>query len=206
MGMSVNVGSQMHPLSALHEHTVEVLFDELSRRSSNLLYVRLSAEGELSGNLKEGAAEVRKPGEWDQVGGVVPDLILYNIQGDPVRIIEVIVTNPPDSNKKAKLARLRKRGMDIVEIEVKSQTDLRKLFPMVQQTHNYTFEGVFRAGQLQGQIHNGSLEDIISAIRLASPAERRELSELLMRLNTTESLVPVRPKKRDFLWRGKVRG
>ena len=143
-----NVGTQAYPESWLHLRTVALLHDVLTKRrsrlalpdesmvydgkgrvvdSSNEVRVRLTPDGELSGNLMDGVKEVIIPGEWDTVGGVVPDLICKNDKGEPVRIIEVIVTNPPDEGKRRKLDTLKKRGVDVVEVSVKNTQDLLDL-------------------------------------------------------------------------------
>ena len=143
-----NVGTQAYPESWLHLRTVALLHDALTKArshlalpdestvydskgrivdSSNEVRVRLTPDGELSGNLMDGVKEVIIPGEWDSVGGVVPDLICKNDQAEPVRIIEVIVTNPPDEGKRRKLDTLMKRGVDVVEVEVKTEQDLLNL-------------------------------------------------------------------------------
>ena len=143
-----NVGTQAYPESWLHKRTVALLHDEMTKRhrhlplpdertvydrkgrvvdSSDGVRVRLTPDGRLSGNLMEGVTEVIIPGEWDNVGGVVPDLICKDDNGDPVRIIEVIVTSPPDSGKRRKLETLKNRGVDVVEVEVKTVQDLLNL-------------------------------------------------------------------------------
>ena len=60
----------------------------------------MTPRGELSGNLRAGVSKVVIPGEWDSVGGVVPDLICKDENDTPVRIIEVIVTSPPTAAKR----------------------------------------------------------------------------------------------------------
>ena len=133
-----NVGTQAYPESWLHMRTVALLYDEMTKgrselplgsRGTNLseIRVRLTPAGELSGNLMEGVKEVIIPGEWDNVGGVVPDLICRDEDGAPVRIIEVIVTNPPSAEKRRKLDTLKKRGVDVIEVKVKTVEDLLNL-------------------------------------------------------------------------------
>ncbi len=117
--MSDNVGTQVHPVSRLHQRAVALLYDEMTRpRYDRLegtgLTVRLEPGGEMSHDLREGVENVKIPGEWDSVGGVVPDLICYGANGAPVRIIEIVVTSPPKDDKEAKLENLRNRGVDSV--------------------------------------------------------------------------------------------
>ena len=94
----------------------------------NPVYVRLHpSQEEFSGNIAEGAVKVKVPGEWDSVGGVIPDLILYKADDTPVRIIEVIDTSAPTEAKREKLDRLVRRGVDVVEIEVHTTDGLLHL-------------------------------------------------------------------------------
>ena len=122
-----NVGTSGAPVSWLHQRAVALLYDEITnglragtsdikvegQRVLKWNYeVRVLKEpcGELTDNLLADVTKVKVPGEWDQVGGVVPDLILYGEEDRPVRIIEVVVTSPPNSTKQKKLATLRRRG------------------------------------------------------------------------------------------------
>ena len=93
---------------------------------------RLAPGGDLSHDLRAGVSKVKVPDpEWDSVGGIVPDLILYGSDDTkPVRIIEVVVTRPPGDEKQQKLDALRKRGVDVVVITVKEKSDLLNLCPL----------------------------------------------------------------------------
>ena len=141
-----NVGSSEYPVTYLHQRTVALLYDVLTEkrtlyeggdrnREHNAVYVRLNPNGELSGNLLEGVGRVVVPDpDWGYVGGVLPDLALYGEDPfKPVRIIEVVVTNPPDESKMEKLDLLRRRGVDVVIVTVKSADDLKTLCPVVWQ-------------------------------------------------------------------------
>ena len=75
-------------------------------------------------DIAEGVAKVKVPDEWDSVGGIVPDLILYGSDEKPRRIIEVINTSPPSTEKRKKLAVLQRRGVDVVEIKVNTEEEL----------------------------------------------------------------------------------
>ena len=132
--MTRNVGTANYPVTALHERAIALLYDELTRpdlEKGEAIRARLTPGGELSHDLRGGVATVKVPDpEWDSVGGIVPDLILYG--GDdtrPVRIIEVVVTNPPSDEKQQKLDALRKRGVDVVVITIKEESDLLNLCP-----------------------------------------------------------------------------
>ena len=135
--ISKNIGTQGHPVSWIHQRAVAVLYDALTKEQAkgpldakgweDDVRAHLTPGGELSGNLRVGVAQVVIPGEWDNVGGVVPDLICKGADEKPVRIIEVIVTSPPTAAKRGKLEALKRRGVDVVEIEVKTEKDLVNL-------------------------------------------------------------------------------
>ena len=80
-----NVGTNGNPVSYLHERAVALLYDEL--KTNDEVRVRL-ADGTLSHNIREGMAELKVPGEWDQVGGVVPDLIMYGADKTSYRALD----------------------------------------------------------------------------------------------------------------------
>ena len=127
--------------SPLHERTVAMICKALegayssTHRGARAQYnehrltrcaVRLRVgTGEFSGDLAKGVAKVKVPDpDWDSVGGIVPDIILYDSDDKPVRIVEVIVTNPPDERKRSKIEALKRRGVDVVEVTVKAEEDL----------------------------------------------------------------------------------
>ena len=103
--------------SPLHERTVAMICKALEGAYSSThrgraeynehrltrCAVRLRVgTGEFSGDLAEGVAKMKVPDpDWDSVGGIVPDIILYDSDDKPVRIVEVIVT---------KIPRMRGRG------------------------------------------------------------------------------------------------
>ena len=89
--------------------------------------MRLSPDGNMSHDLREGVAQVKVPDEWDNVAGVVPDLICYGAEGKPIRIVEVVVTSGPTEAKQVKLDTLKTRGVDVVLIHVKDMADLKNL-------------------------------------------------------------------------------
>ena len=87
-------------------------------------------EDDWSGNLADGVALVKVPDpDWDSVGGIVPDLILYKKDGRPHRVIEVINTSVPTPAKRQKLEQLQRRDVDVVEVTVHTEDDLKALFP-----------------------------------------------------------------------------
>ena len=121
-----NVGTSNSPLTWLHERTVALLYDELQAglRKGTEVRARASPGGELSSNLLDGARRVDIPDDLTPIGGTVPDLALYNDKERPVRIIEVVVSSPPDERKKEKFTRLKDRGVDVVVVTVKTPDHL----------------------------------------------------------------------------------
>lgn len=205
-----NVGSKSQPVSFLNQRAVALLYDELTRPrrgdEGNELRVRLKpGDTQLSDDLRAGVASVRVPSEWDSVGGLVPDLILYDAEGNPTRIIEVIVTSRPDKAKSRKLDTIRSRGVDVVELEVYSEKDLLTLcFAPVKPSFNsltlhesrreeiplrYDSHVVRREDQRE---HDELVRRLALSIRRCSPSLRRELLNVFRNLNTLDSLFPLR--------------
>lgn len=125
----------------LHERTVAFLHDELTRRDVNIpeVRVRLAPRGDWSHDLRAGAKSVKVPGEWDSVGGIMPDLTLYGEDtSKPLRIIEVVVSNPPNKAKQENFDTLGRRGVDGVVVKVTTGKDLRDLCRMNEQ-HIFSF-------------------------------------------------------------------
>ena len=201
-----NVGTQNNAVSWLHQRAVALIYDELrrgehtpsytGRRESRPVSLRLP-NGELTGNLNDGVQEVVIPGEWDQVGGIVPDLILYNDKREPVRIIEVIVTSPPNPEKQRKLDQLTKRGVDVVCVKVTESADLLRLCSG--DTKNLTWGSLadreVRRGVYESRPRaaNNRIEELMNALRRCEPEVRREFVELCRQIGSLEALYPVRP-------------
>ena len=138
-----------------------------------------------SANLADGVASVKVPDpDWDTVGGIIPDLILYNSDGKPHRLIEVIDTSAPTNGKRAKLDQLQRRGVDVVEVTVHTEDDLKAMFWEEPPTQYRYSDNKYR---------NQSVEDFIAAVLASSPATRRKLVDILNGLDTLESLYPVPP-------------
>ncbi len=201
-----NVGTSSAPVSWLHQRAVALLYDEiivgLAKGLTSVWRVgadgnRISVEvpiadvralkepgGELTDNLLADVTKAKVPGEWDQVGGVVPDLILYGEGDQPVRIIEVIVTNSPNSTKQKKLETLRRRGVDVVLVTIHNESDLLKLC--------WTPATVrFTASDKNNSDKTVSI--LVRALRNCSPEVRREFVATLCNINKLDSLFPLRP-------------
>lgn len=202
-----NVGTANYPVTALHERAVALLYDELTRpdlEKREEIRARLIPGGELSHDLRAGVKRVKVPDpDWDSVGGIVPDLILY---GDddvkPLRIIEVVVTSAPSDEKKQKLDALRKRGVDVVVITIKEESDLLHLCPTWwrpsfaslnsydEYSINYAQDSYSRGRKRE---HDKRVQELIKSIQACSPVTRRALLKVLSELKSLDSLYPIRP-------------
>ena len=207
-----NVGTNGNPVSYLHERAVALLYDELKPRRDEgnppkgavlrgphraEVRVRLP-DGSLSHNIREGMVKLKVPGEWDQVGGVVPDLIMYGDDETPIRIIEVIVTSPPTKNKRGKLNSLVKRGVDVVEVVVRNPEDLLTLCwtpvtPGFPPSKLVSGRGARLFATAEYSTPVRCAESLARAIRLSTPKARRELYAVLRELGSLDSLFPVLP-------------
>ena len=204
-----NVGTGNRPVSWLHQYAVALLYDELDRDRGRLalseswyvdsiheVRVRLTPGGDFSHNLREGVSSVHLPGEWDNVGGVVPDLICRDDQGNPIRIIEVIVTSPPDASKRQKLDNLKKRGVDVVEVTVRTEKDLRHLCwvpvkPVWAVNTRTRMNDPIPPALINKEADNRIVK-LIRDLTQCSPALRRQFLDVCSQLHSLDSLSPIR--------------
>ena len=201
-----NVGTAEEPVSWLHERTVALLYDLLTAPGNDQVRVCLTPGGKVSHDLKERTARVKVSDQWTSIGGVKPDLALYDSDDTPIRIIEVIVTNPPDKAKQDKLARLRRRGVDVVQVRVKAPGDLLRLcwVPLSPSFYSgdrdeQTDSSPLRINSVMSGISSRSrhytadntVRQLIDALQQCEPRYRRELLAALNGLNTLESLYPM---------------
>lgn len=191
-----NVGTPEHPVSWLHERTVAVLYDELTHDRvfppggnnsftyDKSLKVRLTPGSNLSHDLREGVTSVRIPDpEWDIIGGIIPDIALYGEDSPrPIRVIEVIVSHPPNAAKRQKIEKLKERGVDVVEIVVKSEEHLRNLLEV-------TWKPKFRKVVKTHRVDDKVIE-LIENLQMCSPIIRRVFKQMLDELDTIDSLYP----------------
>ena len=194
---------------SVHEQAVSILERALygaygpglrARFTESPVFARLRpGHDEFSGDLAEGAVRVNVPSEWDSVGGIVPDLILYGQDGEPRRIIEVVVTSKPSAGKREKLERIIRRGVDVVEVEVHTDDDLLKLLkgpgtPAFGRKLRSVEPGRYGVNQqAQEQLvrpADKAVEEMITAIVNCTPYQRGRLAAVLNSLNTIDSLYP----------------
>ena len=205
-----NVGTIERPKSWLHERAVALIYDELRRGEHTPSYTGIRegrpvcvkrSNGEWTDNLNEGVQEVVIPGEWDQVGGIVPDLILYGDKREPVRIIEVIVTSPPSPEKRRKLEQLARRGVDVVYVEVRTERDL---FGLVRGnanefawtslvSHDVKNRGRHDVFYRRQRSANNTVRELMHALQACEPEVRREFVELCRQMSSLNALYPLRP-------------
>ena len=192
-----NVGSLNNPVSWLHERAVALIYDELKRNNSPVCLRQTN--GAWTSDLRQNISEVIIPGEWDQVGGIVPDLILYNSKREPVCIIEVIVTSPPSERKQQKFVTLMNRGVQVVCVQVKTKQDLYECIKpqnlkfgwnsqKAQDIFNLPARKLFKTKQ---RISHRFLNEFMQALRTSSPEVRREFVAFLDELRSPESLYPL---------------
>ena len=67
-----NVGTQGSPETYLHSRTVDLLYDEMVRPSTEDTGVDARFPVGDTVDLRTGVAKTKIPGEWDQVGGTYP--------------------------------------------------------------------------------------------------------------------------------------
>ena len=197
---SRNVGTSAHPVSALHEYAVALIWDELSygMRRSNQVRVLMSS-GDMSSNLLDGIERIAIPDDMSPVGGTIPDIALYDGDNKPIRVIEVAVTSPTSDSK---LENLTKRGVEVVEVTVKSEDDLRRLcwtpaavgFALnarANPVHNIPSQ---RDRERMQYEYNATVAGFAKAIQNCAPEVRRQLCEVLDRLRSIDSLYPISPQ------------
>ena len=194
-----NVGTDSHPVSYLHEYAVALLWDELDKGLLTGSEVRVrTSSGELSSNLLDGAVRMSVPDTLTPIGGYVPDLALFDESDRPVRVIEVVVTTAPSSDK---IETLRKRGVDVVVTSVANENELKKLCwvpaevrfarnERVEVRRNWSVSAQARYEERQ-RPSNRQIEDLCEALQSCSPEVRRQLLEVIHELDTMDSLYPL---------------
>ena len=203
-----NVGSPEHPVSWLHERAVALLWDELADGLDfgREVIVRLES-GEMSGNLLDGATRLDIPDDLTPIGGMYPDLALYDVNNRPVRTIEVAVTSLPDAEK---VRILRSRGVDVAVVKVSKEEDLKSLVWVPAQMDvlekKYAFQrriktrgrgvnSIAAAQRYDGAIGeaNRLVDNLAGALLRCEPQYRRILLSILKEVDTLDSYHPLRP-------------
>ena len=223
-----NVGTDSYPVSFLHEYAVGLIWDILEirddgrsesgnektegdRRKGDGKVQLPTLEGGLSDDLLDGIERVTIPDSLQPIGGYIPDLALYDKDLRVVRVIEVVVTNPPPSQK---LESLRSRGVEVVQVPVRNDVELRALFP--QPVDGRKLRWWHRTGAREGRgvgvnfvssrsaqsNADEAIDSFMANLRRASPGKRREFLQVLAESGTLDSLYPLRPDnpKREILF------
>ena len=202
-----NVGSPAYPVSFLHEYAVGLLWDAL--HGDDAVAVK-TIDGSIYGNLKEGVDRVVIPDSMQPIGGCIPDLALLDKDLRPVRVIEVVVTSPPTSEKMAKLEQLQNRGVEVVQVPVRNEDELKALIPSqndgLKPKWAYAWNATIfdQVGIIniprQQQIRrtqqgaDGKVQELIHALIGCQPETRRQLVKVLEELDSLESRYPLSPK------------
>ena len=204
---SRNVGSQAFPVSFLHEYAVGLLWDRLHGGDP---VVVATMDGSLSEDLKAGADRVVIPDSMQPIGGCIPDLALLDKDLRPVRVIEVVVTSPPTGEKMEKLERLQQRGVEVVQIPVRNEKELRALVPTETdgRTPRWAFSWSPTVFEQMGIINiprrrqistaqlgaDNKVKELINALIQCDPETRRQLARVLEDINSLEARYPLSPK------------
>ena len=91
---SRNVGTDAFPVSFLHEYAVGLIWDML-HSGEGLVQLPL-LDGSLTSNLMDGVDKVIIPDALQSIAGYIPDISLLQ-DSRPIRCIEIVVTNPGNS-------------------------------------------------------------------------------------------------------------
>ena len=202
-----NVGTPAFPVSFLHEYAVGLLWDALHNQDE----VKVKTiDGSLSGNLKEQMDRVVIPDSMQPIGGCVPDLAVLDKELRPVRVIEVVVTSPPTKEKTEKLSQLEKRGVEVVQVPVRNEDELKALVTskFEESKPNWAYHwnhklldqvGIINIPRQQAIVSgqrsaDRQVEDLMRALFKCSPDVRRQLVEVLHEIDGLESCLPLSPK------------
>ena len=197
-----NVGSPAFPVSLLHEYAVGLIWERLHGDDPVTV---LMMNGELSGDLRDGMRYVQ-PGRPSQtIAGQVPDLVIYDAQLNPVRVIEVTVTSPLTDDKRSRYENL---DIEVIEVPIRSEADLIALYPPAfphgipwgsineKQYRNpdpFAFGCLYIEERIIRKNAEERVDQLIEDLITVSPATRRKLLRLLQELVSIESQYPLTP-------------
>ena len=136
---------------------------------------------------------------------MIPDIALYSADNRPIRLIEVVVTSPPDSKKQSKLDTLAARGIEVVVVPVKDKHDLMEMVwdheePFADRNHPHP------AAYLGGHSESGACHPtctaqlMVKALTESAPSAKRALLDALRTLKASDvddlfPLLPHNPKR-----------
>lgn len=148
------------------------------------------------------------PDELTPIGGMVPDIAIYDADHRPVTVIEVQVTSAPSENKRVRLGRL---GVNIFIVPVPNEDALLTMFKPV------TVEELFRSIHIPNRFYghtnllrrrlggsnrtllsrrrleqaNETVSNLIASLKMCDPSLRQELRAVLDELDSIESQHPI---------------
>ena len=157
------------------------------------------------------------PDELTPIGGMVPDIAIYDSDHRPIAVVEVQVTSSPSENKVARLERL---GVKMIIVPVPNQEALLTMFRPV------TVEELFRSIHIPDQFYghtnlinkqwdsvagslsadglqrrsatrrrlqqaNDAVAELIAFLKMCDPTLRQELRVVLDELDSIESQHPI---------------
>lgn len=208
-----NVGTAENPLSYLHEYAVALIWDRLNYGECHVKTV--SGEYEHVSVPKGGRVDI--PDMLTAIGGMVPDIAIYNAKHRPVAVIEVQVTAHPSHNK---ISRMRKLGVKMFVVPVPNQEYLRNMLKPMEKIRNMPPAEIPRAyyghtellnkraevmaaedrnSRASGQTAlalahaNQQIVALIHSLRMCDPTLRKELHSVLDTLDSIESMHPILP-------------
>ena len=207
---SRNVGSESWPVSFLHEYAVALIWDLLNLNLNHQVVHLPTLDGGDSGNVLAGVDVIIVPDVLTAVAGFVPDISLLK-DNRPIRCIEVVVTSPPTDDKRQ---RFRNLGVELVQVPVRNEDELRALFPPTASDkpwfwpkfgrHELLFRearrragvnwpGTRQHGVLKGQEEaDEGINALMGQLSRCSPEVRRAFVNRLASLGGLSSLYPVR--------------
>ena len=213
---SRNVGSENWPVSFLHEYAVGLIWDMLHFNLKHREVQLPTLDGSDSGNVLADVDAVILPDVLTSVAGFVPDISLLK-DNRPLRCIEVVVTSPPTDDKQQ---RFRNLGVELLQVPVRSEDELRALFPPTTADkpwfwpkfgqHEPLFReasrraGVNWPGNRQYRLLNGqekadeAINALMGQLSRCSPEVRRAFVNRMAALGSLPSLYPLRPENPKY--------
>lgn len=199
---NINLGTPEQSVSYLHEYAVAMIWEALHSDGSSPVYMRTKT-GKLSDNLKEGMARVDIPDSLTHVGGMIPDLAIYNSDHRPIRVIQIDVTHDTDADK---VERLRKQGVETCIAKIRTPKDLRSLiiterefksslrrFAADADAVNQVVRNIPQksANSMRQRAADKTIEGIMQALALCSPQIRREFYDMLLASSRVYGRYPI---------------
>lgn len=198
----INLGTPEQQVSYLHEYAVAMIWEALHSDGSSPVYLKTKT-GELSSNLKEGMARVDIPDALTHIGGMLPDLAIYNSDHRPIRVIQVDVTHDTDEDKVQRLLNL---GVETCIAKIRTPRDLRSLiiterecqsslrrFAADADAVNHAISNIPQksANLMRQRAADKTIEGIMQALALCSPRVRREFYDMLIASSRVYGRYPI---------------